>query len=80
LTSTLPGDWHLVPVGVATQLFIGGLGAAKTAGAAISPAAAAAAAKIVVAELVLGRMVVLLLYSPELDCFTFNPDATRLMA
>jgi hypothetical protein len=49
LTSTLPGDWHLVPVGVATQIFIGGLGAAKTVGAAMSPAAAAAAAKSVVA-------------------------------
>lgn len=45
LTSTLPGDGHVVPVEATTQNFFCELGAAVTVGAATSATAATAIAK-----------------------------------
>lgn len=45
LTSTLPGDGHVLPVEATTQNFFCELGAAVTVGAATSATAATAIAK-----------------------------------
>jgi hypothetical protein len=67
LISTLPGDWHVVPAPVATQVFDNGVGAAAAVGAARIATAAAPAANSGVTWVSLIRMVVLLRCSPDLD-------------
>src|SRR4051794_24448146 len=60
LISMLPGDWHVVPAPVATQVFCSGVDVAAAVGAARTPTTAAPTANSGVKWVSLIRMVVLL--------------------
>lgn len=74
MTSTLPGDWHVVAAPLATQVFWSGVGAAAAVGAATVATTAAHAANRGAMWLSLTCMVAFLL-SPELLWCVASPES-----